>query len=50
MDFLILFLLALAFWWLAGRLIDDVLDTADRGWSRALAREELGRDDERRAA
>ena len=44
MDFVILFALALAFWWMAGRLIDDVLDTADSAWSKA--HEDIGRDSE----
>jgi hypothetical protein len=43
-EFVILFALALAFWWMAGRLIDDVLDTADSAWTRA--HEDIGRGDE----
>ena len=42
MDFLILFALALAFWWYAGRVISDVLDAADSAWTRA--HEDIGRD------
>lgn len=43
LDFLILFALAFAFWWLAGRLIDDVLDQVDAQWGRFRAHERIGR-------
>lgn len=48
LDFLILFVLALAFFWYAGRVIDDVLDKAraDEAWWREF---EAGRDDYRDA-
>ncbi len=46
--FALLFLVALGFWWLAGRLIDDVLDSAEDVWSRAKAHERLGHEAERR--
>lgn len=49
-DFLLLFAVAAGFWWLAGRLIDDVLDS-DMEWWRSLAHEDISRrDDEDRAA
>jgi hypothetical protein len=44
MEFLLLFALALGFWWYAGRVIGDVLDAADDAWTRARAWEETGRD------
>ena len=38
-DLLILFVTALGFWWLSGRLIDDVLDQLETSaWVRAHER------------
>jgi hypothetical protein len=45
LTFAFLFLALLGFWWLAGHLIDDVLDGCESLWSRAWAHEHLARNE-----
>jgi hypothetical protein len=44
LDFVILSLLALAFFWFAGRVIDDIVSEIDAQWTKSWAHEDISKE------